>query len=133
MSITRNRRRGRKMKPARPRCLHLVAPRARVYRARRALTALAALAVKMPGAPVASLLAVALTCGGCLVKVEQPNLAGQDVRLTIIHTADLHSRLFPYQFSPGAIDRGLGLVPTKGNIAVVGGMARIATVIKRER
>ena len=81
----------------------------------------------------ALLVAVALTCGGCLVKVETPNLAGQDVRLTLIHTSDLHSRLFPYQFAPGAIDRGLGLVPTKGNIAVVGGMARMATAIKRER
>src|SRR5438105_388644 len=70
---------------------------------------------------------------GCTVHVDSPELAGQDVRLTIIHTADIHSRLFPYQFAPGAIDKGLGLIPTKGDIAVVGGIARVATVIARER
>jgi 2',3'-cyclic-nucleotide 2'-phosphodiesterase (5'-nucleotidase family) len=26
---------------------------------------------------------------------QQPNLIGQDIRLTFIHTADIHSRLFP--------------------------------------
>ena len=63
----------------------------------------------------------------------QPNLAGQDVALTVIHTADLHSRIFPYQFAPGQIDKSLGLHPSHGNIAIVGGAARIATVVKRIR
>ena len=70
---------------------------------------------------------------GCIQVTEQPHLEGQDVHLTVLHTADLHSRIFPYQFAPGQIDKGLGLVPSHGNIAVVGGAARIATVVKRER
>jgi len=75
----------------------------------------------------------ALLAAGCTKSTPQPDLAGQDVHLTVIHTADLHSRIFPYQFAPGQIDKGLGLVPSHGDIAVVGGAARLATVIKRER
>ena len=71
---------------------------------------------------------------GCTVSSEPPNLAGQEVRLTILHTADIHSRVFPYKFAPGAIDKGLGLLPKNGgDTAIVGGIARIATVIARER
>ena len=75
------------------------------------------------------LAAFSVVAAGCTVNSDRPSLAGQDVRLTVIHTADLHSRLFPYQFAPGAIDKGLGLIPTRGDIATVGGIARIATVI----
>ncbi|MSP61846.1 MAG: bifunctional metallophosphatase/5'-nucleotidase [Myxococcales bacterium] len=78
-------------------------------------------------------LALGVSAGCTKTPSELPNLAGQDVHLTVIHTSDLHSRIFPYQFSPGQIDKGLGLLPTHGNIAVVGGAARMATVIQRER
>lgn len=78
-------------------------------------------------------LVIAWALPACTVRVDQPDLAGQDVRLTILHTADIHSRLFPYQFAPGAIDKGLGLSPSQGTMAVVGGAARMATVLARQR
>ena len=60
-----------------------------------------------------------------------PDLAGQDVHLTVVHTADLHSRFFPYYFAPGQIDKGLGLIPKTGqDFAVVGGIGRVSTVVK---
>jgi 5'-nucleotidase len=74
-------------------------------------------------------LAVAVAAG-CTTEREPPNLVGQDVRLTFIHTSDIHSRLFPYFFVPNRFDQGYGLVPEN---APFGGMARIATIVKRER
>jgi 5'-nucleotidase / UDP-sugar diphosphatase len=69
--------------------------------------------------------------GGCLIQTPEPNLAGQDVHLTVVHTADLHSRFFPYYFAPGQIDKGLGLVPRPGqDTAVVGGIGRVSTIVK---
>ena len=53
--------------------------------------------------------AILLATVACYRVTEQPNLAGQDVRLTVLHTSDIHSRLLPYFQSPGLIDRGLGL------------------------
>lgn len=75
-----------------------------------------------------------LTLIGCTITSPAPNLAGQDVALTVMHTSDMHSRFFPYFFAPGQIDRGLGLEPRPGEaLAVVGGIARVATVIKCAR
>jgi 5'-nucleotidase / UDP-sugar diphosphatase len=74
-------------------------------------------------------LAVALL-EGCLVDSPQPDLAGQDVRLTIIHTADIHSRLFPYSMVPNTFDQAYGLLPVN---APFGGIARISTMVKRIR
>jgi len=71
-----------------------------------------------------------VTSAGCLVEREQPNLVGQDVRLTIIHTSDIHSRLFPYNFVPNTFDQDYGLLPTN---APFGGIARITTLVKRIR
>jgi 5'-nucleotidase len=76
---------------------------------------------------------LAVAIAGCYTVTPQPDLKGQDVSLTVIHTADLHSRIFPYQYAPGQIDKGLGLTPSHGNIAIVGGAARIATVVKQIR
>jgi 5'-nucleotidase / UDP-sugar diphosphatase len=68
---------------------------------------------------------------GCTQQEPQPNLAGQDIHLTVVHTADLHSRFFPYYFAPNAIDKGLGLIPKAGHdFAVVGGIGRVSTVVK---
>ena len=72
----------------------------------------------------------ALALVACTVDHEPPNLAGQDVRLTIIHTADIHSRIFPYNFVPGTIDKSLGLNPLNGPY---GGIARIAQIVKEQR
>jgi 5'-nucleotidase len=68
---------------------------------------------------------------GCTIRQQAPDLAGQDVHLTIVHTADLHSRFFPYYFAPGQIDKDLGLIPKAGQTtAVVGGIARVGAVVK---
>ncbi|HUH01713.1 MAG TPA: bifunctional UDP-sugar hydrolase/5'-nucleotidase [Kofleriaceae bacterium] len=77
----------------------------------------------------AALLAV-FAFGGCTVRRDPPDLVGQDVRLTLIHTSDIHSRLFPYFFVPNRFDQGYGLLPQN---APFGGMARMATIVKRER
>jgi 5'-nucleotidase len=67
---------------------------------------------------------------GCTVERPQPNLVGQDIHLTIIHTSDIHSRLFPYNFVPNTFDQDYGLLPVN---APFGGIARIATLAKRIR
>jgi len=68
---------------------------------------------------------------GCTISQDAPDLAGQDVHFTILHTADLHSRFFPYYFAPGQIDKDLGLIPKPGQTtAVVGGIARVGTILK---
>ena len=56
----------------------------------------------------------------CVYRGESVDLSGQDVRVTFLHTADWHSRLFPYNLQIGHIDSGLGLGEV-GNIADVGG------------
>ena len=77
------------------------------------------------------ILVVLAAAAGCTVQEPTPNLAGQDVHLTVVHTADLHSRFFPYYFAPGQVDKGLGLVPKPGqSFAVVGGIGRVSTVVK---
>jgi 5'-nucleotidase len=68
--------------------------------------------------------------GACTLERDQPNLVGQDIHLTIIHTADIHSRLFPYRFVPNKFDQGYGLLPVN---APFGGMAKIAHVVKEIR
>src|SRR3954467_9854367 len=76
-------------------------------------------------------LVIAAAATGCTVQQPIPNLAGQDIPVTVIHTADLHSRFFPYYFAPGQIDKGLGLAPKQGQTPPGGGgIARIATVIR---
>jgi 5'-nucleotidase/UDP-sugar diphosphatase len=66
----------------------------------------------------------------CTVERPQPNLVGQDIRLTLIHTSDIHSRLFPYNFVPNTFDQGYGLLPVN---APFGGIARIASLAKKIR
>jgi 2',3'-cyclic-nucleotide 2'-phosphodiesterase (5'-nucleotidase family) len=76
--------------------------------------------------------AVGVVClwAGCTIEEPQPDLQGQDIRLTVIHTADIHSRLFPYTFVPNKFDQDYGLLPGNGPF---GGIARIATMVNRIR
>lgn len=64
------------------------------------------------------------------VQGDAPALAGQDVRLTLLHTSDIHSRLLPYVFDPSFTDNTLGLADDADNY---GGIARIGYVLQRER
>jgi 2',3'-cyclic-nucleotide 2'-phosphodiesterase (5'-nucleotidase family) len=74
---------------------------------------------------------VTVAClAACTVERQQPNLVGQDIRLTIIHTSDIHSRLFPYDFVPNSFDQDYGLLPVNHPF---GGVARISTLAKRIR
>lgn len=59
-----------------------------------------------------------------------PNFKDRDVQLSILHTSDIHSRILSYRLTPGRTDIHLGLDPTKNPF---GGIARISTVLRRER
>ena len=54
------------------------------------------------------------------------------MHLTLLHTSDIHSRLFPYNLQLGQVDAGLGLGEAL-TIANVGGVGRISHIIGRER
>jgi 5'-nucleotidase/UDP-sugar diphosphatase len=54
------------------------------------------------------------------------------VRLTVLHTGDVHSRLFPYDLLIAQVDSELGL-GTVGTIQNTGGIARVSYVLGRER
>lgn len=79
-------------------------------------------------AAAASILAAAL--GACTITNEPPTLWGQDVALTILHTTDIHSRIYPYDLQPNATDQGLGL---RADASPYGGVARIGALLARER
>jgi 2',3'-cyclic-nucleotide 2'-phosphodiesterase (5'-nucleotidase family) len=71
-----------------------------------------------------------LTLAGCTVRGEHIDLTGQDVRLTVLHTSDIHSRILPFDFAPLKPDRDLGL---EQGVGPYGGAARLAALIRRER
>jgi len=68
--------------------------------------------------------------GACLYEGTLYDVRGQDVGVTFIHTADIHSRILPYEMQPGYNDRSAGLRPENGPY---GGIARLATLIGRDR
>ncbi|MBP8811274.1 MAG: bifunctional metallophosphatase/5'-nucleotidase [Kofleriaceae bacterium] len=78
----------------------------------------------------ASAAALAALAAGCTVEREAPDLAGQDIRLTFIHTSDIHSRLFPYEFVPNRFERDYGLVLANSPF---GGVAQISTLTQQIR
>jgi 5'-nucleotidase/UDP-sugar diphosphatase len=61
---------------------------------------------------------------------DAPDLTGRPVRLTLLHTSDVHSRLYEYNFDPSFTDEELGLSDEAGPY---GGLAEIAYILKRER
>ncbi|MEW5854397.1 MAG: bifunctional UDP-sugar hydrolase/5'-nucleotidase [Myxococcota bacterium] len=67
---------------------------------------------------------------GCIVQSEPINLRDQDIRLTVLHTSDWHSRLIPYVIDPPAPVQTLGLLPEN---APFGGAARMKTILDQER
>lgn len=79
-------------------------------------------------------LALAITAASGCVPIaydnEAPALVGQDVRLTILHTSDIHSRLLEYNFDPSFTDNQLGLADDMGPY---GGIAEISTILKEQR
>lgn len=74
--------------------------------------------------------AALLVSTACTVERPQPKLVGQDIRLTFIHTSDIHSRLYPYNFVPNRFDQDYGLLQAN---APFGGISRIATLAKNIR
>jgi 5'-nucleotidase / UDP-sugar diphosphatase len=94
---------------------------------RRSLTAIAllGLGVGLAGAPAACTDSAPETevCGG------QPTC---QTNLTILHTGDVHSRLFQYDLEITQVDSQLGL-GTNGSVTTVGGVAQLSYVLQRER
>lgn len=78
------------------------------------------------------LAAVSLALASCMPTLDgfEYDLSGQDVRMTFLHTSDIHSRLIPYDFTPLKTDMDLGLIPEAGPF---GGATRMAALLKRER
>ncbi len=67
----------------------------------------------------------------CTWEGPAPDLGdGREVHLTLLHTADWHSRLLPYETTLGIVDQNLGLLPQN---APFGGAARMAHLLRRER
>ena len=73
----------------------------------------------------------ALSLAGCPENPEGPKIHGQ-TKLTLIHTSDIHSRLFPYALQITQSDASLGL-GAAGSVVTVGGVSRIAYIVGRER
>ena len=84
---------------------------------------------------------IAFLLSACLntIETQPPAIAGQDVRFTILHTSDIHSRLMPYYFEPSFTDRSLGLGAGDADddglddAGPFGGIAKIATILNEER
>ena len=77
-----------------------------------------------------ALVLAAAALAGCVYSSDTPDLTGKDVRLTLLHTSDIHSRILPYDYVPMYTEQKLGLQAGRGPY---GGMARVAAVVKRER
>lgn len=82
----------------------------------------------MPAALPLLLLAVAGL--SCAEQHQNPVLAGQDVRVSFLHTSDIHGRLLPYRMEVTKTDEDFGLDPA---LEPFGGIARMGYIINRER
>ena len=74
--------------------------------------------------------AVLMAAVSCTEQHENPVLTDQDIRVTFLHTSDIHSRLIPYRAQVLAGDQAMGLLQDNEPF---GGAARLAHVVKRER
>ena len=77
-----------------------------------------------------TLLLAAAALAGCRQAGQEFDLAGQDVRLTLLQTSDIHSRILPYEMDPTYSDRNMGLDKTLGPF---GGAARIHAILEEQR
>src|SRR5215203_2008566 len=71
--------------------------------------------------------ALALGCGNAPVAMKGPKLA-----LTLLHTADIHSRVWPFRSRISRFEAELGLGDPL-SLVEVGGVARLATLLEAER
>ncbi len=71
-----------------------------------------------------------LLVASCAEQHERPLAGDQEIRLTFLHTSDIHSRLLPYRMQVTYTDGILGLDQEKEPF---GGVARIGHIINRER
>ncbi len=83
---------------------------------------------------MAILSALAPGCGSDAASIASPCPPGTtcQVKLTLLHTSDIHSRLLPYDLFLTQVDADLGL-GTDATLKNVGGVARMAYVLGRER
>ena len=91
-------------------------------------------AAALVAAGALSLGASAPGCGSSAPTVSSPCPAGTtcQVRLTLLHTSDIHSRLLPYDSLITQVDSDLGLGPNNA-VKNIGGVARMSYVLGRER
>ena len=71
-----------------------------------------------------------LGIGACAKQHDALDLTGKDVKLTFLHTSDMHSRLFPFRMKVIYTDEQMGLEQKNEPF---GGFARLAHLIHRER
>ncbi|HUU03304.1 MAG TPA: bifunctional UDP-sugar hydrolase/5'-nucleotidase [Myxococcota bacterium] len=71
-----------------------------------------------------------LVLAACTVETEQPVIQGHTIRLTILRTSDIHSRLFPTNLKPNSHDVTDGLYL---ETSPYGGVERVAALVNRER
>lgn len=93
------------------------------------------------GAALATVMSLALPIPACSsgdvadgpgVTSPCPNGATCQVPITLLHTADIHSRLLPYDLLITQVDANLGL-GEPNTLRNVGGVARMAYLLQRER
>ena len=96
------------------------------------LARLSAAALTLVGASVLAGSLPGCSSDGDTVEAVCPANDVCQVSLTILHTSDIHSRLFPYEQQITQADASLGL-GALNSVANIGGVARMGYVINRER
>ena len=86
--------------------------------------------LRTSGLLAVTLLAMVAVVATCAYVGPAAETANRDVRLTVLHTSDIHSRILPFDYNPLYTERVLGMDESR---APFGGIAQIATIIKRER